>query len=90
MAPTMESDVSPNPAHVSLLGPVAEMAIADALANDFEQAWRSSSGRAVRIHGGRGACQRAFADDAVVARCVHIRTLMLHGENSAELSETCR
>jgi hypothetical protein len=73
MAPAVEADVSTNPPHVSLLGPVAEMAVADALANDFEQAWRSGAGRAVRVAGRRGACQRASADDAVVARCVHIR-----------------
>jgi len=38
MAAAVEADVSTNPAHVSLLGPVTEMAIADALANDFERA----------------------------------------------------
>jgi hypothetical protein len=53
-------------------------------------AWRSGSGHAIRVAGRRGAYQRASANDAVVARCVHIRTLALHGENSAELSETCR
>lgn len=40
--------------------------------------------------GRRGACQRTSADGAVVPRCVHIRTLVRHGESSAELSETCR
>jgi hypothetical protein len=89
MAPAVEANVSPNPAHLSLLGPVAEMAIADALTNDFEQAWRSGTARAIRVPCWRGACQRSSADDAVVACRVHIRTLVLHGENFAELSETC-
>jgi len=40
--------------------------------------------------GRRGTCQRASADGAVDARFVHIRTLVLHGGNSVELSETCR
>ena len=63
------------------------MATTDALANDFEQAWRSDAGRAVRVRGWRGACQRVSADDDAVARRAHIRALVLHGENSADLSE---
>jgi hypothetical protein len=50
------------------------MAITDALANDFEQAWRSRTGHAVGIRGGGSAYQHSPAYDAVVARCVHIRT----------------
>jgi hypothetical protein len=90
MAPAVEADVSPNPARVSLLSSVAEMTIADALANNFEQAWRSGSGCAEHVAGRREDWCRALSDGAVVARCVHIRTLVLHGESSAELSEIFR
>jgi hypothetical protein len=66
------------------------MAITDALANDFEQAWRSRTGHAVGIRGGGSAYQHSPAYDAVVARCVHIHTPVLRDENSADLSGTCR